>query len=64
MVLRWKNFLTQICRFNILFGAHHVEDVILLIFRLSKFMFLKKIELFQSSNLIIYVLYETSNESS
>jgi hypothetical protein len=27
----------QICHFNILFGAHHVEDIILFIFKFSKF---------------------------
>jgi hypothetical protein len=46
----------QICRFNILFGAHQVEDVILFIFKLSNFIILI-FKLFQSLELIIYVLY-------
>jgi hypothetical protein len=46
----------QICRFNILFGAHKVEDVILFIFKLSKFI-VSILGLFQSPKLIKYVLY-------
>jgi hypothetical protein len=44
----------QICRFNILFVAHQVEDVILFKFKLSKFI-LFIFGLFQSSKLIKYV---------
>jgi hypothetical protein len=32
-----KNILMQICCLNILFGAHQVENVIIFIFELSKF---------------------------
>jgi hypothetical protein len=35
-----KKILMQIFPFNILFGAHQVEDVILFIFKLSKFIYL------------------------
>jgi len=45
----------QICCFNILFSAHHVEDVILFIFKLSKFI-VSIFKLFQSQELIKYVL--------
>jgi hypothetical protein len=34
-----KTFLCKFCHFNTLFGAHQVEDVILFIFKLSKFFF-------------------------
>jgi len=44
----------QIYHFNILFGAHWVEDVILFIFKLSKFIVFI-FELFQSSELVKYV---------
>jgi hypothetical protein len=44
----------QICHFNTMFGAHQVEDVILFIFKFSKFIvFIFK--LFQSPKLIKYV---------
>jgi hypothetical protein len=49
----------QICRFNILFSAHLVEDVILFIFKLSNFIFLI-FELFQSPKLIKYVFLVTT----
>jgi hypothetical protein len=45
----------QMCHFNILFGAHHVKNVILFIFKLSKFIVFI-FELFQSLELIKYVL--------
>jgi len=40
----------QICCFNILFGAHQVENVILFVFKLSKFIVFI-FELFQSLEL-------------
>jgi hypothetical protein len=51
-----KKFLCKFCCFNILFGAHQVEDVILVIFTLSKFIVFV-FELFQSPQLIKCVLY-------
>jgi len=43
--------------FQILFGAHQVEDVIIFTFKLSKFIVFI-FGLFQSSKLIKYVLYD------
>jgi hypothetical protein len=34
-----RTFLCKFCYFNTLFGAHQVEDVILVIFKLSNFFF-------------------------
>jgi hypothetical protein len=45
----------QICHLNTLFGAHEVENVIIFLFKLSKFIFLI-FRLFQSPKLIKYVL--------
>jgi hypothetical protein len=47
----------QICRFNILFGAHRVENVILFVFKLSKFIVFI-FENFQSLELnMFYILF-------
>jgi hypothetical protein len=47
----------QICRFNILFGAHRVENVILFVFKLSKFIVFI-FEIFQSLELnMCYILF-------
>jgi hypothetical protein len=47
--------LVKICGFDFLFSAHHVENVIIFIFKLSKLIFLI-FGLFQSLELIKYVL--------
>jgi hypothetical protein len=51
-------FLMKIYCFNILFGAHQVEDVNLFIFQLSKFIVFI-FRLFQSLELIKYLFYST-----
>jgi hypothetical protein len=50
-----KNFLCKFCHFNTLFGAHQVEDVILVIFKLSKFIVFF-FRLFQFLELLKYLL--------
>jgi hypothetical protein len=55
-----KKFLCKFCCFNTLFGAHHVENVILVIFKLSKFIVFI-FGLFQSPKLIKYVLMALGN---
>ncbi len=60
IVLMVKNKIMQLFHFNILFGAHQVEDFILFIFNFSKFIvfIFKK---FQSLKLIKYVLLCVGN---
>ncbi len=46
--------MVKICHFNILFGRHQVEDVILFLFLFSK-LIVSIFKLFQSSKLIKYM---------